>query len=252
MGILNFALSGNYKRFYNDLKELSKTNHKSAFVMFIDTGLSTIFFGSGLQDYLNYKFYEKSFKERKQYATIGNTAKAYKTLDEEKKKAVYLEKLYAYIRSIEAEKIYYFALVYNQKTVIIKAPSDNSGQKKFLGYDWSNRKGNEGIQIITPGGKMYDDADREKEGTLAHALRRSFAGAVPEFKEEQSEYGSVVNARDMFDFSRVSFNKAVKLSFTQQQLLKSKYPMQKLGVACNVINYLFVASRFSINFNCEI
>lgn len=80
MGILNFALSGNYKRFYNDLKELSKTNHKSALLMFIDTGLSTIFFGSGLQDYLNYKFYEKSFKERKQYATIGNTAKAYKTL----------------------------------------------------------------------------------------------------------------------------------------------------------------------------
>lgn len=80
MGILNFALSGNYKRFYNDLKEISKTNKKPAFIMFIDTAISTLLFGSGLQDYLNFKFYEKSFKERKTYVTIGNMAKAYKTL----------------------------------------------------------------------------------------------------------------------------------------------------------------------------
>ena len=80
MGLLNFALSGNYKRFYNDLKELSKTTKKPAIIMFIDTAISTLLFGSGLQDYLNYKFYEKSFKERKTYATIGNTAKAYRIL----------------------------------------------------------------------------------------------------------------------------------------------------------------------------
>ena len=48
--------------------------------MFVDTAISTLFFGSGLQDYLNYKFYEKSYKERKKYATIGYTAKAYKKL----------------------------------------------------------------------------------------------------------------------------------------------------------------------------
>ena len=80
MGILNFALSGNYKRFYNDLKGISKTNKKPAFIMFMDTAISTLLFGSGLQDYLNYRFYEKSFKERKTFVTIGNMAKAYKTL----------------------------------------------------------------------------------------------------------------------------------------------------------------------------
>ena len=80
MGLLNFALSGNYKRYYEDLKELSKTNKKSPFLMFVDTAFSTIFFGSGLQDYLNYRFYEKKFKERRKYATIGVQAKAYKTL----------------------------------------------------------------------------------------------------------------------------------------------------------------------------
>ena len=80
MGILNFALSGNYKDFYAQLKELSKTNHKSPVLMFLDTAFSTLLFGSGLQDYLNYKFYNKSLKERSTYVTIGNMAKAYKTL----------------------------------------------------------------------------------------------------------------------------------------------------------------------------
>ncbi len=80
MGLLRFALVGNYKRFYGKLKELSKENGKSPVLMFIDTALCTLRLGSGLQDYLNYRFYEKTWKERKTYATIGSMAKDYKTL----------------------------------------------------------------------------------------------------------------------------------------------------------------------------
>lgn len=80
MGLLNFALRGNYKRFYGDLKEISKNNGKPALLMFADCALSVLLFGAGLQDYLNYKFYEKGFKERKTYVTIGYMNKVYKTL----------------------------------------------------------------------------------------------------------------------------------------------------------------------------
>ena len=80
MGMITFAREGNYKRFYNDLKEISKVNHKPAWFMFLDTALSVVLFGSGLQDYLNYRFYEKSFRERSTYVTIGYMAKVYKTL----------------------------------------------------------------------------------------------------------------------------------------------------------------------------
>ena len=71
MGIISFALSGNYKRFYGNLKELSKTNGKPAWLMFLDMAASTLLLGSGLQDYLNYEFHKKSFKERATYVTIG-------------------------------------------------------------------------------------------------------------------------------------------------------------------------------------
>ena len=71
MGVISFALQGNYKRFYNDLKELSKTTHKPAWFMFLDTAVCTLRYGSGLQDYLNFKFYEKKHTQRKTYVSVG-------------------------------------------------------------------------------------------------------------------------------------------------------------------------------------
>ena len=70
MGILSYAMSANYGRFYNDLKEISKTNKKPAWLMFMDAGMCSILYGAGLQDYLNFKFYEKKRKERKTYEKI--------------------------------------------------------------------------------------------------------------------------------------------------------------------------------------
>ena len=57
MGILRYALVGNYGRYYKRLKKIAQENHKSAFLMFIDTAISSLIFGSGLQDYIIYKFY---------------------------------------------------------------------------------------------------------------------------------------------------------------------------------------------------
>lgn len=78
MGALQFAKNGNYKRFYENLKVIGKTEKKSPIFMFIDASLAVLITGSGLSDYLNYKFYKKSWKERKTYATIGYQADFYK------------------------------------------------------------------------------------------------------------------------------------------------------------------------------
>ena len=55
---LSFALKGNGKRFYENLKVVSEKNKKSPTWMFIDSMFSTLLFGSGYTDYLNYKFYK--------------------------------------------------------------------------------------------------------------------------------------------------------------------------------------------------
>ena len=86
MGALQFAKNGNYKRFYENLKVIGKNEHKSPILMFIDSAFCVLITGSGLSDYINYKFYNKSWKERKTYVTIGYQADFYKIagLDPEK------------------------------------------------------------------------------------------------------------------------------------------------------------------------
>lgn len=76
MGFISFALQGNYKRFYGDLKELSKKTHKPAWFMFLDTAVCALRYGSGLQDYLNFQFYNKKHAERKTYVSVSYLDKA--------------------------------------------------------------------------------------------------------------------------------------------------------------------------------
>ena len=174
-----------------------------------------------------FKMYVAAFADSADAKNMLKT-RAYKSKTAEAQAFAYLEKFYAYAHAIEQEKLFYFSLVYQQTTVIITAPADNKAQKEFLGYDWSNRKGNEGIQIITPGGKMYDDADRAAEGTLANAIKRSFSGLAPSFSEEQLVFGVLVETKNMMDYSRVSFNKAIRTSVNKRIVIESKYPLKSI------------------------
>ena len=174
-----------------------------------------------------FKMYVTAFADSADAKNLLKT-KAYQQKSADEQAAVYLEKLYSYAYSIEREKLFYFSLVYQQTTVIITAPADNKAQKEFLGYDWSNRKGNEGIQIITPGGKMYDDANRAAEGTLANAVKVSFEGLVPQFSEAQLVYGAAVATKNMLDYSRTGFNKSIRISVNKKIVIESKYPLKTI------------------------
>ena len=50
----------------------------------------------------------------------------------------------------EKEKIYYFILAYPQKVVLVKS-GEKDAEKRFLGYEFSNRRGSEGIHPIQRG-----------------------------------------------------------------------------------------------------
>jgi len=149
----------------------------------------------------------------------------FKRLDEKEQKKDLNRRFHLFVKACEKEKIFHFAMTYKQNTIIIIAPSDNTKQKEFLGYDWSNRKGTEGIQILSPGGKMYCETDRKAENTLAHLVRQSYAGVIPSIGGDFKEYVSVVKTCDMLNFARPLFNKAIKTTITSFSLFESQYPL---------------------------
>lgn len=146
-------------------------------------------------------------------------------------------RFYDKVKQIEKEKLFYFGLVYNQKTLIITAPAETNAQKDFLGYEWSNRRGSEGIVIRHPGGQMYKADDRNDENTLAACVRESYSQREKSINDVKQLY-TYSHLKDMLDFSRESFNKAIKLTPDKHIEIVSKYDLVQLGGdlgACEIL-----------------
>lgn len=147
-------------------------------------------------------------------------------IDQERK-----DRLYKKIRDVEKDKLIYFTLLRGQETVVITAPTDNTEQKTFLGYDWSNRKGSEGIVLNPNGGFLTNEQNRFARGTLATFVRNSFSNMRTEMGEENTLQRYVATCRtiDMLDFSKADFDKALKTTTDKKIIINSKYPVVVLG-----------------------
>ncbi|MEZ4921851.1 MAG: restriction endonuclease subunit S [Crocinitomicaceae bacterium] len=122
------------------------------------------------------------------------------------------------ILSIEQDKLLYFILAYPQKLVLVKTGEKNE-EKRFLGYEFSNRRGSEGIHPIQRSKSIDEctqlyDADSftnpEKSSTYIY---QAFLGKYDlEFPENLKKNLSYQNLVDMLTFDRVDFEKSISLS----------------------------------------
>ncbi len=173
------------------------------------------------------------------------STKKYRDLSDEEKITEIRIKFYQKVREKEYEKLLYFAITYSQSTVIVTAPADNSEQKKFLGYDWTNRKGSEGIIVNNPGGMLYNNTSRTDDTTIAAAVKNSFTEnySTEKLNPEILKYIKTVSTVDMLDFSRIEFNKAIKTTAEKKIEIRSKYPLVKLGNNVEVFGGLWTGKK---------
>ena len=165
-----------------------------------------------------------------------------------------------FIREIEKEKLYYYLLTASnpQPVVVVQSPSDAAQEKKFLGYEWSNRKGDEGIHYLNTG-KMKktspDDEDDDDEtlsqikgvngiqtplfnplnvfddNRINSLIRKNFCEEDFVVTDELRTFVSKGSLVDMIDFSRVYFSKEIKTTFTSKLSFfdEEKYELKSLG-----------------------
>ena len=160
------------------------------------------------------------------------TQKTFLNLSEAEQKQWFNQKFYEYAFSVEQEKLFYYSLVYKQDTLIISAPDENKEQEKFLGYKWSNRKGQEGIQIIKAGGCLYNTSDRGDNNSIAGLVRNAFSKEDTFDVEELDTYYYRLRLQDMLDFSGTSFNKSIKTRIVMNN--DRIYPTSKLSTVIDV------------------
>lgn len=140
------------------------------------------------------------------------------------------DKFYDFAIKVEQQKLYYFALAYKQETLVVTVPTNNKEQKTFLGYDWSNRNGDEGIKIDHAGGLLYDDSDRFARSTIACAIRNSFAGANTQLPKHLQKFVGWYLLNDLINFNSANFAAQINTkTINTITLPKSKFMTKQLG-----------------------
>lgn len=147
-------------------------------------------------------------------------------------------KLYEAILNIEAEKFLYFILAYPQKVVIVKS-GEKDVEKRFLGYEFSNRRGNEGIHAIQKGKnidectKLFDANNYDNPEKASSYVYRAFKGDyISPIAEEMQSYISRMPLIDMLNFKRDSFEKNLSLVAKKKVEFNTKWDKRRLASFC--------------------
>ena len=150
----------------------------------------------------------------------------------------------------EKEKLFYFILAYPQKVVLVKS-GEKDAEKRFLGYEFSNRRGSEGIHPIQRGKNIEDctqlfDADIFDNPTKASTyIYKAFAGDY-DFPIDEAMQNNVSrhDLVDMLTFDRAEFEKNISLSVKKKVKIESKWELVKLEDVIELISGQSPESEF--------
>ena len=187
--------------------------------------------------------YEKAFLASSEYANLLKS-KAYKDAkNQADKENLKQAKFLKFALEIEKDKLLYFALIYQNEVLIIKSPSDLKEQKKFLGYEWSNRKGDEGLkELHNPyQSQLFDRENPRNETKINVLIKNAFLNNTTQIPQELAKHAFKARLVEMLDFSRAEFNKAITLNPATSSsktnhanpFENSKFELVKLGEAIN-------------------
>lgn len=150
-------------------------------------------------------------------------------------------KLYEAILNIEAEKFWYFVLAYPQKVVIVKS-GEKDVEKRFLGYEFSNRRGNEGIHAIQRGKnidectKLFDADSYDNPEKASTYVYKAFKGdhSLP-IAENMQQHISRALLIDMLTFDRDLFEKSISITAKKKVIINSQFSLEPIEDLAEVI-----------------
>lgn len=161
-----------------------------------------------------------------------------------------------FIISIEQEKVYVFLLAFTveQPIIVVKSPipkkdESNKEIKKFLGYEWSERNGNEGIQYLHLEKKKSKSEDEEDDDDTVLQIRGISEIRTPLFNPLNLDDSEKINTlirknfmnesltipnclapfvhqarlADMIDFRQTAFDKSVNMNISSELEIEESY-----------------------------
>ena len=194
------------ERFFNDFQEVNPPSPFNIVEKPISKYINHVWKNIGFEDYV-------SLLKKEPNDAVANHEiyKEYQKKIKSKSEKDFLNVLL----EIEKEKLLYFILAYPQKVVLVKT-GEKDAEKRFLGYEFSNRRGSEGIHPIQRGKsidectKLFDDERFDNEEKASAYIYKAFSNDY-EFPIHESLKNNVSRIRlvDMLTFDRAGFAKNI-------------------------------------------
>lgn len=209
-----------------------------------------------------------TFKEMKVLKSQFMNSSEYK----EKEKEEVRRELVQFAKQIEIEKLTTFIQVFNNKVALLQTPPDKVDNKsnkdaivQFLGYDWSSKRGNEGIKYVTDcqtsknededtefleeinsisfiKTPLYNPVDEFDDTKFSFAFRKHMTETCQKFtfKKNTENLGNNFNnsqidllcfedLSNLIDFNLATFEKKVRTTPIEKIEIKSNYQIVKLS-----------------------
>lgn len=137
--------------------------------------------------------------------------------------------MYAKAITLEKEKLLYFLLTYTQDTVLVKTGKKQE-EKNFLGYEFSERRGHEGIKRLPGGTKLFDEAGDLMNPRKANSyIYNAFLDKTVNVDESLARNVSYGRISGFINYGTSKFDKVINIKNKVRDVIESQYPYAKLG-----------------------
>lgn len=180
--------------------------------------------------------YLELYKKTAEWANRIQKETFQKLSEEEQQKELH-DRFYDYVVALEKVKVYFYVLAKSNHSpvVVVKSPTSATELKKFLGYGWSDTKGDEGIKYVgqkdskhgidkikTP---LFNPQDLNDENKINMMIRNNFLG-----KEIVKQPHTIIcGMPDLLDFSAPIFDKTIDTSLLNRIQIESDYELKKFS-----------------------
>ncbi|MCL1939410.1 MAG: N-6 DNA methylase [Desulfovibrionaceae bacterium] len=148
---------------------------------------------------------------------------------------------------VEKEKMLFFLLTHKQDIILVKS-GQKQDEKTFLGYEFSKRRGHEGIKFLPKGTMLFDESGNVSNSKKINSyIHDAFLGKpVCAVDEVVAKYASHGRLSGFFEYGTSRFGKRVNLRIKPSVKLmqRNKEMLVELGAICDVISGQSPESEF--------
>lgn len=183
--------------------------------------------GTAIDDCALYRDYRTAFAAAADTRRSATT-RQFKSLSEAEQAEQLRARFIAFVRDRELKKISLYLAVKDQQVVIVRPPKDPQENKRFLGYEFSRRRGQEGMRYVGGGSSinspLFDEADPDNPTKISFLLRQSFLGGatVPEHLKAWCE---VEELSDLLEWDLAEPKNTIRVTVKKKRVTDARYPV---------------------------